>query len=116
MTPQEKNVFGKLFTKTKLTTQKIDLSIIDDLQNASNLLNSRRLELNDFVSSYVKSKNDANNKKTELLKVMENFDSIIKKANAAASSLGIEITGIEKFTSLFKESQNSLDNFKSNVK
>ena len=31
MTPQEKNVFGKLFTKTELGTHKIDLAAIDDI-------------------------------------------------------------------------------------
>lgn len=32
MTPQEKNVFSKLFTKTELATQKIDLSSIKILE------------------------------------------------------------------------------------
>ncbi len=31
MTPQEKNVFGKLFTKTELGTHKIDLALVDDV-------------------------------------------------------------------------------------
>ena len=31
MTPQEKNVFGKLFAKTELGTHKIDLALIDDI-------------------------------------------------------------------------------------
>ena len=31
MTPQEKQVFGKLFTKTELGTHKVDLAAIDDI-------------------------------------------------------------------------------------
>ena len=31
MTPQEKNVFGKLFTKTELGSHKIELGLIQDL-------------------------------------------------------------------------------------
>ena len=112
----EKLVMNSLFAKTELASQKIELGIMDDLQTQSNLLNSRRLELDDFVASYVKSKNDANNKKAELLKLMGDFDKTLKKADDAAYSLGIEIPGIEKFMSLFSASQKSLDNFKSNVK
>jgi hypothetical protein len=33
MTPQEKNVFGKLFAKTKLGTHKVDLSSIKILED-----------------------------------------------------------------------------------
>jgi hypothetical protein len=112
----EKLVNNALFGKTELANQKVELGIMDDLQTKSNLLNSRRLELNDFVASFVKSKNDANNKSAELLKLMGDFDKTLKKADDAAYSLGIEIPGIEKFMSLFSESQKSLDNFKSNVK
>ena len=32
MTPQEKNVFGKLFTKTELSSQKIELALADDIK------------------------------------------------------------------------------------
>ena len=32
MTPQEKSVFSKLFTKTELGSQKIELAAIDDIE------------------------------------------------------------------------------------
>ena len=32
MTPQEKNVFGKLFTKTELGTQKVELASVKELE------------------------------------------------------------------------------------
>jgi hypothetical protein len=34
MTPQEKNVFSKLFAKTELASQKVELGLIDDLNKA----------------------------------------------------------------------------------
>lgn len=32
MTPQEKNVFGKLSTKTELGSQKVELALADDIK------------------------------------------------------------------------------------
>jgi len=116
MNPEVTKIGNKLFDKVELSSVKIELGIMDDLQTQSNLLNSRRLELDDFVTSFVKSKNDAINKNNELLKLMGDFDKTLKKADDAAYSLGIEIPGIEKFMSLFSESQKSISNFKSNVK
>ena len=34
MTPQEKNVFSKLFTKTELGTHKIELALVDDINSS----------------------------------------------------------------------------------
>jgi hypothetical protein len=33
MTPQEKQVFSKLFPKTELGTHKVDLALVDDVRN-----------------------------------------------------------------------------------
>jgi len=54
MTPQEKNVFGKLFTKTELGTHKVDLALLDDLRkmaNTSSKLNAENINLIDKVRS-----------------------------------------------------------------
>ena len=36
MTPQEKNVFGKLSTKTELGSHKVELALIDEIKNDVN--------------------------------------------------------------------------------
>ncbi len=36
MTPQEKNVFSKLFAKTELATHKIELALLDNLKKYTN--------------------------------------------------------------------------------
>ena len=59
MTPQEKNVFGKLFAKTELATQKIDLSSIkileeDDLRMKKGL-DKLKNEFLSFASHDLKS-------------------------------------------------------------
>ena len=110
-----KSVGKKLF-KTELAEHKVELGIIDDLQNQANKLNSRRLELMDFVESFIKSKNDAIRKNKELSDLMGDFDSTIQKAKKAGVDLGIEIPEINKFIDLFEQSKKALEAFKSNVK
>jgi hypothetical protein len=51
MTPQEKNVFGKLFAKTELGTHKIDLALIDDLSKS---LNKSKVSYKEFNDNYNK--------------------------------------------------------------
>ena len=53
MTPQEKNVFGKLFTKTELGTHKIDLALIDDLTKSLNKSKASYKEFNDSFQKFV---------------------------------------------------------------
>ena len=38
MTPQEKNVFGKLFTKTELGKHEIELGLLDDIKSDFNFV------------------------------------------------------------------------------
>ncbi len=48
MTPQEKNVFGKLFTKTELGTHKIDLGVLQDIDNVLKLTNNLKKQSEPF--------------------------------------------------------------------
>ena len=53
MTPQEKNVFGKLFTKTELGTHKIDLALTDDLKKNNAELKKYINELTAAKQTYI---------------------------------------------------------------
>ena len=45
MTPQEKNVFGKLFTKTELGSHKIELGLIQDLNKEADKIALKTKEI-----------------------------------------------------------------------
>ena len=81
MTPQEKNVFGKLFTKTELGTHKIDLALVDDIKKMYAPLGGKFLSLESDLFEVKK-------KMLDLKQEFEQASSKIEKANQMAKDLG----------------------------
>ena len=104
MTPQEKNVFGKLSTKTELGSHKVDLGL---LQEADQKLKTG----NDLYDFSLKSLRELNSGKlntaistyTECIKIA---DSVISKAK----ELGIDVKDVSETKDIalkyLKECQN----------
>ena len=53
MTPQEKNVFSKLFAKTELASHKVDLALTDDLKKNNAELKKYINELTVAKQTYI---------------------------------------------------------------
>jgi hypothetical protein len=116
MTPQEKNVFGKLFAKTELRTQKVELAISDDMAKLSSEADAQLARLKaDNQNLRTIDKNIADIKKlgeTELAKAVKNIVStevtmkkitdILGKAEKSAKELGIDVKTIPAYSPLSK--------------
>ena len=124
MTPQEKNVFGKLFAKTELGTHKIDLALVDEFKTTISALGSELSIQKDVYSKTVKIFSDLsillNNKKDRektndsvLVAANRKFDiatALVSKANKAASELGLNAKEIPGYDELLKLGNELFDN------
>ena len=137
MTPQEKNVFGKLFTKTELESHKVDLAIQDklnvELNNYSKLISKSNKELDNYyvnIRSLEKLisqlKGDIQNvvnisqslRKQEDL-VSSELDMVRKKINQVQSDLGIKIdiaelvdlSNLQSYNTISSNIQNDANSF-----
>ena len=84
----EKLVFGKLFTKQELASQKIELALLDDVKSgydkANQLYKSNADLLNKYANSLEKSFQDAAN---EYQKALDKFNQLEK----SSKELGIDL-------------------------
>ena len=91
MTPQEKQVFSKLFTKTELGTHKVDLAVTDDIKKliteANNLKNQYNGAANAAVNNLKEAKRLAINWRDNLSQANNLIINLTQKAN----ELGIDI-------------------------
>jgi len=91
MTPQEKNVFGKLFTKTELGKHEIDLGLLQDLKKLSD---SYSVQSNKFNSEVDKIKNGIKSMQTEFIslqKKVSEVDNEYQKARRLSIDLGVDL-------------------------
>jgi hypothetical protein len=89
MTPQEKNVFGKLFTKTELATQKVDLALNDDVQKNYNSAIAARKKSADVYFTAKKAIENAITEIKSLKSINENALATFSKFDALIKELGI---------------------------
>ena len=80
MTPQEKNVFSKLFTKTELGSHKVDLALFDDIKKS--VLMAK--ELKEKIESNFALANGG-------LRSVADFEKFYGSAVTKANELGVEI-------------------------
>lgn len=116
MTPQEKNVFGKLFTKTELGSHNVELGLIDDI-------NKVKIEANKSedaaVSEISKALGYLDNSVKLLDKAILNSKEVlaqIDKAKVMAKDLGIELpNNIEAPYKYYQDSIKSYDVMKNTI-
>lgn len=114
MTPQEKNVFGKLFTKTELGTHKLELALVDDLNKLISLNPNyvdRASRINGNVESLFKVLNgimdEIDNMKTQLSNIdgaknalganAQDINTVISKIELQVKDLGLDIKSIKGY-------------------
>ena len=111
MTPQEKNVFSKLF-KTELGTHKIDLALVDDVKNLYENANKIYAQNGDLLSKYAQALEKAFQLAADdYKKALDKFNQLEK----SGKDLGIDLPqDIIKLKSLIefglKDSLNSKSN------
>ena len=92
MTPQEKNVFGKLFTKTELGTHKLELALLDNIESDvlanGKAKDSARQLIRDAFSNIAK----AADLYTNIEKRQQNIKSNGDRFKATIKELGLEVT------------------------
>ena len=117
MTPQEKNVFGKLFTKTELGKHEVELGLLDDIKSDFNFVDK------DFGNVYDGFYNDiesAKNKQSLIKNDLPKLDAIEKsivQANQKLKDLGLdnqntELTKISDKIKKYKSDINRVLSFK----
>ena len=113
MTPQEKNVFNKLFTKTELGTHKIDLALVDDVKNLYENANKIYAQNGDLLNRYAQSLEKAfQSAADDYKKALDKFNQLEK----SGKDLGIDLPqDIIKLKSLIEYGLKDSLNSKSNV-
>jgi septation ring formation regulator EzrA len=112
MTPQEKNVFSKLFSKTELGTHKVDLGLIDDLKalisgtdQGANYYSDVKTALNNVMKVAQQSEMKLNSE-------ISNINSLLGKIESQAKDLGLDINqqaDYKRALSVIKDYKNRID-------
>jgi hypothetical protein len=110
MTPQEKKVFGKLFAKTELATQKIELALTDDFDKLFNKGNDDNETIGKSLIDNL-SKAEASYKQN--IQILQNAKKISEDLISKAKDLGIDLptatlNRIKSVDLLIKENQTYL--------
>jgi hypothetical protein len=97
MTPQEKNVFGKLFAKTELASHKVDLALTDDIKSEI----QKYKGLKDNVDKAKNKAKDMIIAYTDNIRVAyqnaQNAVELINQLETKAKELGLGDTGFEAY-------------------
>jgi heterodisulfide reductase subunit A-like polyferredoxin len=102
MTPQEKKVFGKLFTKTELANHKIDLALVDDLKKG--IAEGKKQEANlysDFKTALNSVIGKAREIEVKYNVLLSNINEPLFQSEKQAKELGLDF----KTTDFYKQAQ-----------
>jgi hypothetical protein len=109
MTPQEKNVFGKLFPKTELASHKVELALADDLKAGTTFLQAAtdavKKSITNYETSYKAMQTESNGAKSVLNTQMK----LINNIEAKAKELGINPNAIPNYNEINKAWQMTSD-------
>jgi len=105
MTPQEKNVFGKLFTKTELSKHEIELATIyDDLKGTLAEANKEVIKALELKNQAAKLADVSLKKNKELIKELDKAERLIKDLG-----LDSELAKVQKAKSEVNGNINAID-------
>jgi hypothetical protein len=96
MTPQEKNVFSKLFAKTELASHKVELALLDNLKRVitdGKSIYDRGVQFIDKKTALQKESKTLNADSKALLKGGEKF---LNDFINTAKDLGIDVNSIKE--------------------
>jgi heterodisulfide reductase subunit A-like polyferredoxin len=102
MTPQEKNVFRKLFAKTELGTHEIELALVDDLKKG--IAEGKKQEANlysDFKTALNSVIGKAREIEVKYNVLLSNINEPLFQSEKQAKELGLDF----KTTDFYKQAQ-----------
>lgn len=102
MTPQEKNVFSKLFTKTELGKHEIELALVDDLKKG--IAEGKKQEANlysDFKTALNSVIGKAREIEVKYNVLLSNINEPLFQSEKQAKELGLDF----KSTDFYKQAQ-----------
>jgi hypothetical protein len=112
MTPQEKQVFSKLFPKTELGTHKVELGLIDDLKALTTGTDQGANYYSDVKTALNNVMKVAQQSEMKLNSEISNINSLLGKIESQAKDLGLDInqqTDYKKALSVTKDYKNRID-------
>ena len=109
MTPTEKRVFSKLFTKTELASHQVELALADDLKAGAAFLQAAtdavKKSITNYETAYKAMQTESNGAKSVLNTQMK----LINNIEAKAKDLGINPNTIPNYNEINKAWQMTSD-------
>jgi hypothetical protein len=109
MTPQEKNVFGKLFTKTELGTHEIELGLIEDIdkRNKETLVALQKADVSfkeyqNYLTNADKPFKKMIEARQNYLKATTDIGGLLIKSSKLAAELGLNAEDVKGYSALKK--------------
>ena len=123
MTPQEKNVFGKLFTKTELASQKIELGLTQDIVAVLKQISSEMINAEKSVNNLSLLKKQTDEQKVKAEEAMKNLVSlynkglpIYNKIDKMGEELDIVVPNLNDWAQAFKDVEQEVSQIKMWIK
>jgi len=119
MTPQEKNVFGKLFTKTELGTHKIDLGLTQDIVAVLKQISSEMINAEKSVNNLSSLKKQTDEQKVKAEEAMKNLVSLYNKGlpiytkiDKMSEELDVVVPNLADWAQAFKDVEQEVSQIK----
>ena len=112
MTPQEKNVFGKLFAKTELGTHEVELGLVDDIKGATIGVNNFSNNIDIDIKELKSIQNSLNVDLTDLKKDLNTLKTNVNKLESNIKELGLDANSIPNY----KEALSAIKNGEEKIK
>ena len=106
MTPQEKNVFSKLFNKTELGSHKVELALTDEIKGATTGVNNFSNNIDIDIKELLSVKNSLSVDLKDLKSDLNKLKNDINKLNQNTKELGLDPNQVNGY----KEALNAIKN------
>ena len=123
MTPQEKNVFGKLFAKTELASKKIELGLTQDIVAVLKQISSEMINAEKSVNNLSLLKKQTDEQKVKAEEAMKNLVSlynkglpIYNKIDKMGEELDIVVPNLNDWAQAFKDVEKEVSQIKMWIK
>jgi hypothetical protein len=116
MNPEVTKIGNKLFDKVELSSQKVELALIDDLRKSAELTKSKSNSLYDSINESKKWAERSKENYANLIKQHVDFLAVVKKIEAMAKDLGIAIPFADDIAGTNSLVKSQLDYFKKEIK
>jgi hypothetical protein len=123
MTPQEKNVFSKLFTKTELASQKVELGLTQDIVAVLKQISSEMINAEKSVNNLSLLKKQTDEQKVKAEEAMKNLVSlynkglpIYNKIDKMGEELDIVVPNLNDWAQAFKDVEQEVSQIKMWIK